>query len=616
MLQQAIQAYQSENYASADLILKRVIQVDSKNLPALHILGLIKASQKNYKEAADLLLRAGRICPDDASIQYNLAKALSDSGRNQEAVAHHKKAVALSPSNPEAWLNYGKTASSLGRYGDALTYYDKALSLKTDYAEAALNKGATLKELGRFEEAVELAELALNINPNLAEAWSNKGVALKEIKRYEEAIAHYDRALSLRPEYCDAWVNKGVALQVLKHYNEAIAQYDQALTLNPDHHEAWSNKGVSLQELRRYKEALIHFDRAISLKPNYYEALTNKAVALQELKHFDEAFVYYDKALSINPEYHEASWNKGLLLLLQGDFENGLPLYESRWKSDKRSISAGKRIFDRPTWLGIESLKGKTILVYGEQGFGDCIQFCRYVQLLSDLGASVVLEVPRPLASLMASLRGVTQIVVQGDELPMFDYQCPLLSLPLALKTTLLSIPWDGPYLAADVKKVSDWKLKLGETKKIRVGLAWSSTSLFEGDANRSLKLAEFVKSLPDDGFEYVCLQKELKECDKDFFTSYKNILFLGDELNDFSDTAALIECLDLVVSTCTSIPHLSGSLGKKTWILLSYLADWRWLTDRDDSPWYPSVCLYRQASMGGWDSVLERVKLDLEVLR
>lgn len=615
MLQQAIQAFQSGNYASADLILKRVIQVDSKNLPALHILGLIKASQNNYKEAADLLLRAARICPDDASIQYNLAKALSDSGRDREAVAHHKKAVGLNSNNPEAWLNYGKTASNLGRYEDALSCYEKALGLKADYAEAAINKGATLKELGRYEEAIEFAELALSINPKLAEAWSNKGVALKEIKRYEEAITQYDQALKIKPNYHDALINKGVALQVLKRYEDAIAQYDHALMLNSESHEAWSNKGVSLQELRRYEEALIHFDKAIGLKPNYFEALTNKAVALQELKRFDEALVYYDKALSINSEYHEATWNKSLLLLLQGDFENGLPLYESRWKSDKRSLSAGKRTFDRPTWLGIEPLKDKTILIYGEQGFGDYIQFCRYVQLVSNLGAKVVLEAPLPLVGLMRSMKGIAQLVAQGDELPAFDYQCPLLSLPLAMKTSLSSIPWSGPYLATDAQKVSKWRLRLGETNRMRVGLAWSSTSLFEGDANRSLKLTDFVKSLPDEGFEYVCLQKELKECDKQYFENYQNIRFFGDELNDFSDTAALIECLDLVVSTCTSIPHLSAALNKKTWVLLSYLADWRWLTNRNDSPWYPSLSLYRQTTIGDWDSVLEKVRSDLEAL-
>ena len=200
MLQQAIQAFQAGNFDSANSILKRVVQVDSKNLPALHILGLIKASQSNYTEAADYLTKAARINPNDASIQYNLAKALSDSGNDKDALAHHKKAVALAPNNPEAWLSYGKTASNLGRYEDALVWYSNAISLKPDYAEASLNKGATLKELGRYEEAIAFAQQALSINPNLAEAWSNKGVALKALKLYDEAIAHYDKALSLKPD--------------------------------------------------------------------------------------------------------------------------------------------------------------------------------------------------------------------------------------------------------------------------------------------------------------------------------------------------------------------------------------------------------------------------------
>ena len=234
MLQQAIQAFQSGNLESADLSLRRVLQTDSKNLPALHILGLIKASQSNYKEAADYLARAARIHPNDASIQYNLAKALSDSGNDKDALTHHKKAVALAPNNPEAWLSYGKSASNLGRYEDALVWYGNALSLKPDYAEASLNKGATLKELQRYEEAIAFAEQALSINPNLAEAWTNKGVALKALKRYDEAIAHYDKALSLKPDYHEAWTNKGATLHELKRYDEAIAHYDKALSLKPD----------------------------------------------------------------------------------------------------------------------------------------------------------------------------------------------------------------------------------------------------------------------------------------------------------------------------------------------------------------------------------------------
>jgi tetratricopeptide (TPR) repeat protein len=646
MLQQAIQAFQDGNFDSAGLILKRVLHVDTKNLPALHILGLIKASQTNYKEAADLLGRAARISPNDASIQYNLAKALTDSGNNKDALVHHKKAVSLAPNNPEAWLNYGKTASNLARHEEALVCYGNALNLKPDYVEAALNKGATLKDLKRYEEAIIFAEQALKLNPNLAEGWANKGVALKELKRFDEAITHYDKALSLMPNYAEGWSNKGNVLHELKRFDEAITHYDQALSLMPNYHEAWTNKGVTLHALRRFDEAITHYDQALSLMPNYHEAWTNKGVTLHALRRFDEAITHYDQALSLMPNYHEAwinkgnalhelrrfdeaithydqalslipsdhdaAWNKSLSLLLQGDFAKGLPLYESRWSSEKVSEGAGKRFFDKPTWLGVESLEGKTIFLYGEQGLGDFIQFCRYAPLVANLGAKVLLEVPGTLVSLMGNLKGI-HLVNPGQELPPFDYQCPLLSLPFAFGTNINNIPDVSPYLTANLDEVAQWRSRLGISSKVRIGIAWSSTSSFKEDAKRSLMLADFLRALPTQGCEYICLQKELKDCDVETFKAQEGIQFFGDEIKDFGDTAALIECVDLVVSTCTSIPHLSAALGKKTWILLSHVPDWRWLLDRPDSPWYPSVKLYRQPAIGDWDSVFAKVKTDLE---
>jgi predicted O-linked N-acetylglucosamine transferase (SPINDLY family) len=328
MLQQAIQAFHDGNFDGADLILRRVLQVDSKNLPALHIFGLIKASQSKYGEAADYLSKAARIHPNDASIQYNLAKALADSGNDKDALIHHKKAVALAPNNPEAWLNYGKTASNLHRYEDALAWYGNALSLKPDYAEASLNKGATLKELKRYEEAVAFAEQALTINPNLAEAWLNKGVALKELRKYEEAIVHYDKALTLKPDYAESWSNKGVTLHELKKYEEAIVHYDKALTLKPDYAESWSNKGVTLHELKKYEEAIVHYDKALTLKPDYAESWFNKGVTLHELKKYEEAIAHYDKALALKPDYAEAWSNKGNTLIELKRYEEAIAHYD------------------------------------------------------------------------------------------------------------------------------------------------------------------------------------------------------------------------------------------------------------------------------------------------
>jgi len=511
MLHQAIQAFQSGYFDRADSILKKLLQVDSKNLMTLDILGLIKASQGNYTEAADYFARAARITPRDASIQYNLAKALSDSGNDKESITHHKKAVALAPNNPEAWLSYGKTAFNLFQYEKALSYYEKALSLKPDYHQA----------------------------------WTNKGATLHEFKRYAEAIAHYDKALSLKPDY----------------------------------HQAWTNKGITLHELKRYDEAIAH----------------------------------YDKALSLKPDYHEASWSKSLSLLLQGDFENGLTLYESRWTAEKVSEIVGKRFFDRPTWLGKESLQGKTILLYAEQGIGDCIQFCRYVKLVSALGANVILEAPEALTGLMKGLDGISQLVIKGEELPFFDYQCPLLSLPLAFKTNLDTIPNPSRYINLDnyPNKIMEWKTRLGPKLKPRVGLVWSGNPNHKNDHNRSL-LLENVLPFLSSRFEYVSLQKEVRKVDNITLNSNPHILNFASHLNDFVDTAALIENLDLVISVDTSVAHLSGALGKKTWILLPNVPDWRWLLDREDSPWYPSMKLYRQTCIGDWNGILDRVKLDL----
>ena len=336
-------------------------------------------------------------------------------------------------------------------------------------------------------------------------------------------------------------------------------------------------------------------------------------MTLHELKRFDEAIAHYDKALSLKPDYHESSWNKSLSLLLQGDYENGLPLYESRWESMKVSEIAGKRFFAEPAWLEAESLQDKTILLYGEQGLGDSIQFCRYVKLVADLGANVILEVPEALIGLMKDLDGISQLVIKGEELPFFDYQCPLLSLPLAFKTNLDTIPNPSRYINLDnhPNKIMEWKERLGSKLKLRVGLVWSGNPHHKNDHNRSILLSDILPFLSNQ-CEYVSLQKEVREVDKLTLNSNPHILNFAGYLNDFLDTAALINCLDLVISVDTSVAHLAAAMEKKTWVLLPYVPDWRWLLDREDSPWYPSMKLYRQTSIGNWNSILDRVKSDL----
>jgi len=455
MLQQAIQAFQGGNFDSADLILKRVLILDSKNLPALHILGLIKASQSNYKEAADYLVRAARIHPDDASIQYNLAKALSDSGRDKDALAHHKKAVSLAPNNPEAWLNYGKTASNLGRHEDALScngnalglrsdyveawfnqgsalhalgrheeaiaHYDKVVGLKPDYVEAWFNKGADLHALGRHEEAIANYDQALSLRPDYYQAYANNGVSLHALQRYEEAIAHYDQALSLRPDYYEAWTNKGIALNELKRYDEAIAHYDEALRLKPDYHEAWFNKGVSLNALKRYDEAIAHYDEALRLKPDYHEAWSNKGTTLQVLKRYDEAITSFDKALNLRSDYHEAWFNKGATLNEIRHYEEALVCYEKAvcLKPDYQEAWANKSMLNlflkkyQAGWAnydwrlkaqdskfkkaidGLELWNGsncKHLLIFSEQGVGDIIFYASILGVVKNRAENITVS--------------------------------------------------------------------------------------------------------------------------------------------------------------------------------------------------------------------------------
>ena len=321
------------------------------------------------------------------------------------------------------------------------------------------------------------------------------------------------------------------------------------------------------------------------------------------------------KALELAPDNAEAHFNLALFLLSQGNYRDGWPEYEWRWKDESIRSVAGIRDFLEPIWLGTESLNGKTILLYAEQGLGDTIQFVRYAPLVAKLGAKVLLEVQPQLAQILRGLEGVHQVVAQGEKLPKFDYQCPLMSLPLAFKTTLESVPNTTPYIFSEKDRVARWQAKLGRKNKLRIGIAWSSDSSFKNDHLRSMAFSQFIGclSLTNNDYEIIALQKVIKENDKDLFDSQSKIKFYGDSFEDFSDTAAIINTLDLVISTCTSIPHLACAMNIPTWVLLPYSPDWRWLLDREDSPWYPSAKLYRQAAFNVWDDVLLKVKMDLE---
>ena len=328
----------------------------------------------------------------------------------------------------------------------------------------------------------------------------------------------------------------------------------------------------------------------------------------------NDAIKLYKELIAIDPKHPDGNWNLSICYLMTGNYELGWQQYEYRWQTPSAPFYQNRRFYSKPLWSGKESLQNKTIFVYFEQGFGDTIQFCRYALLFDQLGTNVILQVQKPLLRLLKALGGAVNLIPDDCNPPDFDYHCPLLSLPLAFQTKVESIPSYQKYISPNESNVEYWKSKLGSKKKFRIGLAWSSTSNFKDDHKRSLSFSQFANLLPDNtsDLELICLQKEIKESDKDAYSNFNNIQCYSDQFEDFADTAALISQLDLVISTCTSIPHLSGAMGVPTWILLSYVPDWRWLMHQKHSPWYPCVSLYRQNQAGEWDEVLEQVRRDL----
>ena len=473
----------------------------------------------------------------------------------------------------------------------------------------AIDSGLAHHQAGRLQEAEHAYRQVLQVDPKNPDALHLLGVIASQVGKNEIAVDLIDKALAINPNFAEALSNRGNALQELKRYEDALASYDKALSIKPEIAEVLSNRGNVLKTLKRYDDALASYDKAISIRPDYAEALYNRGLALHELNRLDEAVASYDRAIAVKPDYADANWHKSLALLSSGDFRRGWRLYEWRW--ERLETKKYRRNFPQPLWLGKESLAGKTILLHSEQGFGDTIQYSRYARLVAGLGARVTMELPIQLMDLFKDLTGVSEWVAKGSPLPAFDYHCPLLSLPLAFDTDLATIPSFRRYLDVDAEHLAKWRARLGEQTRQRIGLVWSGSAEHKNDNDRSMALADLLPYLPPQ-YQYVSLQKEVRDEDKPVLAARSDILHFGDELKDFTDTAALCEQMHLIISVDTSVAHLAGALGKPVWILLAFRPDSRWLMERTDSPWYPSARLFRKEKIGAWDGVLERVKTEL----
>jgi tetratricopeptide (TPR) repeat protein len=574
---------------------------------ALYYLGSTQLKKGLFEMASKSLIRSIGKAGVFFEALHDLGTTYARLGKTQDALSCYHNCLNLKKDSFELYSNIAKCLDDLARRDEALSHFDRAIQLKPDYAEAWNDKGTTLHNLKRHDEALSHFDRAIQLKPDYAEAWSNKGLTLHDLKRYDEALSHFDQAIELKPEYAEAWSNKGNALHYLKRYDEARSHYDRAIELKPEYAEAWSNKGNTLHNLKRYDEARSHYDRAIELKPEYAEAWSNKGVTLHDQRRFDEALSHYDRAIQLDPSYYASYMNKSLTCLLLGDFSNGWNLYDYRWKIK----DAGKYLYHEFNELNsLENLINKNVLVWAEQGFGDTIQFARFIPKLIELGANVTFEVQKSLENVLQK-QLKCRVTSRSNKHEKYDYSIPLLSLPKLFQTNLETIPEPLPYSGSS-EHSSRWKNKLKTNgEKINIGLAVSGNPDHKNDHLRSAPL-RCVQPLLEIANIFL-IQKKVAHEDQEFLAKNDEIIFLGDAIDDFEDTAALIMNMDLILSVDTSLIHLAGTLRKKAFLMLKWVPEWRWLLDRDDSPWYPSVKIFRQQSFGDWNSVIDRISIELQ---
>jgi tetratricopeptide (TPR) repeat protein len=629
----------------AERAYNRILRIDPQHADALHLLGVIAQQNGDARRAIEHIARAIAVQPQSAVFHNNLGAALLDQGRHGEAAGSFRRALALQPNYLDALLNLARAASqgdeltvavdcwqrslrlkpdnadalqSLGRLPEAIEYYDRVLKLNPDRSEAHNNRGVALLNLGDSDEAIASFERAVAINPAYADALRNLGVANFQQGNANEAVAAYQRVIALNPEDVAAHTGMGDALKSLGRLDAAAKAYRSALGIDGSLSELHNTLGLCLHECGQTDEAVVCFQRAVKCDPNRTDGHENLGAALLAEGHIEDALGCFEQALGIDPAYVDARFNRGLARLLSGDWERGWADYESRRQLGRINV----RDFPQPTWDG-SPLNGRSILLHAEQGLGDTLQFVRYVSLVrqqaSQPGGRVLLLAPRPLLSLLKMTDGFDCIASDVDSLPPFDVHAPLMSLPGILHTTLDSVPAAVPYLAANTELITVWRERLPSVRRFRVGINWQGDPNNPLDRARSISLMQFAPLADVAGVSLISLQKgtgaeQLAETASQF-----DVVHLGDDVDEtvgaFMDTAAIMQSLDLVITSDTSIAHLAGGLGVPVWVALAFVPEWRWLLQRDDSPWYPTMRLFRQPQPNDWPGLFADMQTALSRL-
>lgn len=578
---EALALHQAGRLEDADQIYRNILEQDPTHGAALHLSGLVNYEQGRFSEALSLVARALKANPKSADVLIDYSVILQALDRSEEALAQFDQLLNRCPEDARLHYNRGNTLKRLARYDDALASYDRAIELAPDLVVAHQNRAATL--------------VALNRN--------------------EEALADYDRVLELLVDPADRvslLVDRSRVLSRLKRYEEAWEDCEKALERSPDSAEALTQRGAILTEVGRPDEALVQYEHALRVAPDLIGAHLNKGNALGALNRLDEALLSYAEVQARKPEHADANFNEALVRLCLGDFKAGWPKYEYRWMRER--YAAARPTYPRPMWTGKEDVRGKTVLLCAEQGFGDAIQFSRYATIVAALGAKILIGVHRPLVEVLATVPGVAQVIADGDELPNFDLYCSLLSLPLAFGTEPATIPANIPYIRASQDRIAKWRDRMSANNRLRVGICWAGTGEHSNNRNRSMTLEIFAALLAIPGIDFVSVQKDVSDIEAAILQHF-NVTQLGQEFKDFSDTAAVLAMLDVVISVDTSVAHLAGAMGKAAAVLIPFAPDWRWMLHRTDSPWYPTMRLYRQSRISDWNEPIERIHRELSAV-
>jgi len=610
-------------------------------------LGALLKEMGQLEESEQAYRRAIQSKPDFAEAHFNLANGLRETGRLEEAEAAYRQAIALTPNFAPAHGNLGNALQALKRLDEAAAEYRQAILLQPNFAEAHSNLGSVLHEQGKLEEAEASCRRAIEITPNQVNSFFNLGSILKKKEAWGEALAAFRQALALQPNHSESALGLGLVLWDLEQFEEAEAVYRQALALTPEDDGLWLELGNTLLKQKRPEEAEACFHQSIALAPEEVAGYLSLGNALMDQERLEEAEAAYRHAATLKPDQAEAycnlanvmierdlcdegesllrqaislqsdfalaHTNLGMLLLREEQFEEGWREYESRWFS--KGYTGGKlRHTNYPQWDG-RAGTGGTILLWSEQGIGDSIQFIRYVEIVQQLGWKVIVEVPESIKPLFRSIKGL-HMVEAGDFVPVLEAQCPLLSVPFALGTTLETLPATIPYLFAEPERVAAWQKRLSTTSGPKIGLVWRGNSKHGRDRYRSMTADSFAPFCRIPGLTFVSLQKDARADElASLDPSGDRVLNAGPDLHDLTDTAALIATLDLVISIDSAVCHLAGALGAQTWTLLDSVPDWRWLNEREDSPWYPTMRLFRQKRRMDWPEVCQRVEAELRTL-